>query len=132
MKSPSEEIARYLVTQGYGNQLGGTAGWSVNFSKEPAKPDKTITVYDTGGPEADTEELDIQYPTIQIRVRAKGYGDAFNKMEAIRRHLKTAVPAMESYSVKTIRATSSVASIGPDDSGRDILTCNFQLMTQDI
>lgn len=130
MKGPAEEIARYLVAEGYGT-LGGSAGWSINFGKEPTKPDTCITVYDTGGGEPDTDELDLHDPTIQIRVRGKKYNTAHAKMETIRRDLIKAVPVMESYSVLAILCTTSIASIGPDDSGRDILTCNFKILVQD-
>lgn len=131
MKSIAEEIARYLATHGFGT-LGGSAGWSINFGKEPAKPETCITIYDTGGGEPDTDELDIHDPTFQVRVRGKKYNVAATKMEQIRRDLIKAVPAMDSYSVIAILCTTSIASIGPDDNGRDILTCNFKVIVQDV
>ena len=39
---------------------------------EASSPDTTVTLYDTGGEGPDTDELDIERQTIQVRVRWKG------------------------------------------------------------
>lgn len=126
MNSPAHDVALLLVAGGVGT-LPWTTGWAVSLALEPASPDNAVTVYDTGGQDPDTDELDLKRPTFQIRVRSKSYLDAYAKQVEIRNLLIFQQPIVAADSVFVgISMTSDILAIGRDESSRHILTANYQ------
>jgi len=126
MQSPALSIAQYLAAQGFG-VFAAESGWSIHVASEPEKPDTCITVYDTGGEEPDTDQLDRR-PTFQVRVRGPNYQDAYAKISSILDFLMHA-PAVTLNGTRyaAFAPTSDVASIGKDDNNRHVLTVNFRV-----
>lgn len=129
MKSPAHMVALRLVELGLG-VFGSTHGWSVNVSREPVLPDQCVTVYDTGGPQHDTDELDISYPTFQVRVRASAYPDAYAKAQAVRTALMGKTFSSEGVVFEDVAVATDIADLGKDDQNRSLLTVNFRSMMQ--
>lgn len=125
MNSPAEDVARYLVAKGVG-AFAGSGRWCVNFAAEPAAPpDDVVTVYDTGGADPDTDELDSR-PSFQVRVRCKVYKEGYAKQKEIRDFLLLTAPLLMADSEFTyVNMTSDILSIGRDDANRFLLTANY-------
>jgi len=136
MRSPAHDTALYLAAQGVGT-FGGASAWSINVSREPNKPDRSVTVYDTGGAEADPETV-LYTPSIQVRVRAEstGYVDAYNKQEEIRDILIQLQNITYGASSDTrylgFWLEGDIQSIGRDENDRHILTANYRIERQPI
>lgn len=125
MNSPAHDIALYLAAQSIGT-LPWTSGWAVSVALEPVSPDNAVTVYDTGGQEPDTDELDLKRPTFQVRVRSKSYQDAYDKQVEIRDLLILQMPiSAQDSDFVGIMMTSDVLAIGRDDNNRHILVANY-------
>jgi hypothetical protein len=127
--STAYNVARYLATQGIGT-WAGSSGWSINVSREAVSPDKCITIYDTGGEEPDTDQLD-ERPTFQVRVRSAKTGDAYldahAKQVAIRDLLTAEIPpVMNGVAYVGIMQMSEIASIGRDENDRHLLVANYR------
>ena len=116
-------LAQYLDAQNAG-EWAASSGWSLSVSREPARPDTTITLYDTGGGPPLTDGLDVFEPTIQVRVRSYDYLQAFSKHEEIRDlfHNDDLAP------FQGVTMTSDIISIGRDDNDRFLLTANYQIL----
>jgi len=134
MISPAHDIALYLAGQDVGT-FAGTVGWTINVSREPMMPDDAITIYDTGGGEPDTDELDLMHPTFQVRVRARkrllngidtGYEEAYSKHEQIRDLLMLGSPLVTVNSIFIlINLATEISAIGRDDNDRHLLVANY-------
>ena len=129
MTSPAADIANYLETSGAGT-IGASSGWSINVSKEPATPDTTITVYDSGGA-GDDYDANIRQPSIQIRVRGNGYLATYTKIDAINELLI----APKGFTVGAVRYVGAwqpggFESLGYDENDRVILVSNYNLIRE--
>lgn len=126
MQSPAYDIAMLLQSEGVGS-FGSSSGWSIAVGSEPMSPHTTITLYDTGGLEPDTEQLDRR-PSFQIRVRGHDYLAARSKMEE-------AIGILQAKTGVTLNGTrylsfelqSDVVCLGKDDSERFLFTANFRV-----
>lgn len=129
MNAPSREIADYLESLNIG-QIGAASGWGIFLGDEPAAPNTTITVYDTGGTEP-VIRAQIFNPTIQVRVRAHDYQEAYDKARQVRDALTQVVMQVlgDTY-VIGIWMTTEIFNIGRDGNNRYRLTANFRLQTQ--
>lgn len=130
MKSPSHDLALYLDSLGIGT-FAGTVGWSINVSREPVAPVDAITIYDTGGLEADTDELDLMQPTFQVRVRSLNFPNAYAKHEAIRDALilpGRLVTADSAY--VAVNMNTDIIDLGRDDNDRHILVANYRAIRE--
>jgi hypothetical protein len=126
MRSPAVSIARHLAANGFG-AFGAQAGWSIHAGFEPAKPDTTITVFDTGGEEPDTDQRDRR-PTLQVRVRGPSYDDAYTKLDDIAYFLANARPVvLDGTRYTGFSITSDIAGLGQDDNKRHQFTVNFRV-----
>lgn len=128
MRSTADDLAGYLDANSVGT-LAAATGWSISFGMEPASPETAITLYDTGGLEPDTDQLDVLRPSIQVRVRGSDYRAAYAKQVAIR-DLLHAMPetVIEGTLYLAVTASSDILSIGRDDNDRFILTANYRVM----
>lgn len=125
MNSPAHDIALYLVANAVGT-LPWTSGWAVSVALEPPEPNNSVTVYDTGGQEPDTDELDLMRPSLQVRVRSVSYQDAYDKQVQIRDLLILPQPiSAEDSDFVSIQMTSDILSIGRDDNNRHVLVANY-------
>lgn len=128
MNSPAVDIAQYLQDNAAGT-IGGTSGWSINVSKEPATPDNAVTIYDTGGFGIDYD-ANIYQPTIQIRIRGNGYLNVHAKAEEI----ETLLIAPKSFTKNSRYVGAWQAggyeSLQYDENDRAIIVMNINLMRE--
>lgn len=128
MSSPAVILAQYLAAQGIGT-FGGDSllDWSVAYSREPVSPDNAITLYDTGGSEPDTDELDILRTSIQVRGRGIDYTECYAKMEEIRDLLILPAPLITGGShFIGVKMTSDISTLYYDEKERAILIANYE------
>lgn len=117
-------IANYLSSNGIGTFAGAVA-WSIHIAVEPATPNEAITIYDTGGSEPDTNELDLLHRTIQIRTRSAVYSPGYTKQEQIRDLLILNSPVA---GFVDIQMSTDILAIGRDVNNNHILTSNYRLL----
>ena len=125
MNAPSVDIKDMLI----GADMGLTFGINLFISREPAKPDSCVTIYDTPGmAEGLTLNRDerYEYPSIQIRVRDKSYTDGWARADQIRRllHGRANETWNEAY-YTIIKVSSGPAMMGYDDNQRVLIVINF-------
>lgn len=127
-------IGKLLAAQGFGVWAGNVnSAWSINVGEEPDTPNKTITVYDTGGNGPDTDEMDVDDKTIQIRVRASLRSEASEKISAIRAYLATKVnKESEGRRFFAFIVQMDPAEIGKDDKKRFIFTMNYRTLSNEV
>lgn len=126
MQSPAYNVAQLLQTEGIGT-IGASSGWSIAVGSEPMSPATCITVYDTGGLEPDTEQLDRR-PSFQVRVRGGDYLEA-------RERIESAIGVLQGRTGVVLGGTrylsfelqSDVVCLGKDDSERFIFVANFRV-----
>lgn len=129
MTPAAEDLARYLGTVGVGT-FAGVTGWGIYANDEPTSPDNTITLYDTGGGEPDTEQLDLLRPTFQVRTRSKVYAEAYNKQEQVRDILTGGRLDTTRSAFVLIAMQSDIFPLGKDDNMRFILTANYRTIRE--
>lgn len=90
MKSCSEDIKEmleyYLETSG-STSINPFDLFPVFIGKEPAEPSNTVTIFETvsGAPQLTMNRLEIyEYPSVQIRIRATNYLDAWEQANTIK------------------------------------------------
>ena len=131
MSSPAVDIAQYLENNNHGTIGADVSGsWSINISREPSKPDQTVTLYDSGG---DTPEPDANAtrPAIQLRVRARDYLSAYDQAFAVRNALITPKSIMINGRLYVgIWATDDISLLRYDDNNRAILVANFDIFRE--
>ena len=133
MTIPSVLIKDTLVADGYLFTPGGP--YHLWIGKEPASPDKAITIYDGPGLAPNPRWL-LDYPSVQIRVRGgqNDYPDAAAKAVEIRNRLL----GRESYNaydglgdrIVSITAIGDISSVGWDDSQRPLFTFNLSMIVE--
>mgnify|MGYP001493829437 CR=1 FL=1 len=126
MTSTAYDIAMLLQSEGVGS-FGSSSGWSIAVGSEPMSPHTTITLYDTGGLEPDTEQLDRR-PSFQVRVRGGDYLAARAKIEEAIGVLqgRTGV-VLGGTRYLSFELQSDVVCLGKDDSERFIFVANFRV-----
>ena len=128
MISPARDLALRLQSAGLG-QIGGTSGWVISTSREPDGRFNTITTYDTGGEDLDTDEQDLTVHFIMVRVKARDYLEAYNKQREIQKLL---IPGFTTTSARYIswKSTSGIAQVEVDDNNYSILTANYSVFCE--
>lgn len=123
MKPAAYELAKFLEA----NTLG-IVGVDIHVATEPEAPDDCVTLYDTGGLEPDTDELDIFRPTIMVKVRSKSYLTAHGRQTIIHNVFKaTPIITLESRFSGIVLASDFI-SVGLDESQRHAFTANYRCM----
>ena len=128
MTTPAEDIAQILIDDGEGLAGAQTSGLSVFISLEPASPDQSISVFDTGGL-APNPKFALDQPTMQVRVRgARGdYPGAYAKAQSIKNTLLGITSRLVNTNLYVgIYAVGEPFSLGDDDSGRPIIISNWR------
>lgn len=129
---PSEGIKDILVETSIGVfQPYAVAGdWVIVISRIRDKPNKMITIVDTGGP-APEPGLDVDYPTVQVLVRGEpnGYVDAYKKAQAIKNVLLGRPSELRNGDTwASVVMVHDILPIGYDDNERPEFSMNFQLV----
>lgn len=130
--APSQDIKDLLVAAAIG-VFAAQSGWSIAIGREPSQSDKaphtTITIYDTGGDDANPALL-LDHPTVQIRVRGdpNGYPAAYIKAQQIKDFLL----GMPRQVVNTtdyigVWITGDIFHLGHDENNRPLLTTNWHM-----
>lgn len=126
MKSPAHDIAGYLASRGVGTFPG-----TISVHAEPAEPANVVTLYDTGGLEPDTDELDLMRPTFQVRVRNLDPAAGYALQEVIRNLLMLPGRVVTADSAFVmITPSSDIASLGRDDNDRFLTTLNYSAIRE--
>jgi hypothetical protein len=141
MKSIANDIRTLLIGGAVGSATP-TADWSIHVGTEPDKPDKAITVYDTGGEQTgyymDNNLAPTRYDTFQVRVRGRTYTETFEKLSGILDLLDqnchfqlaglTAGDPVTEYG--GIFLIGQPASLQKDDKGRSLWVANFRAVRE--
>lgn len=121
-RSPAMDIAALI--------RDSESGWTVYEGNEAPSPDNAVTVYDTGGGQANADGP-LYDPTIQVRVRSLSYATGYTKALAIRDLLMIRTARIiGSWHYTGFWLISDVAKIGRDDIDRELFTVNFRLMRE--
>lgn len=135
--SPAEVAGGLLVTATLvklANDDSFTPGvdWLLKVGKKVPEPDKTITMYDTGG-QTPNPKWAVDYPTIQALITGapNDYGAAWTKA----REVRDALLGKDSFNAGSDRWVSitcpgDVGFIGYDDSQRPMLSVNFRIIIE--
>ena len=128
MASPAESIKDLLVTASVGTH-NATTGWSIKVSKEEAKPDTQITVYDIGGASPNPKFL-LDFPQVQVMVRGaeNGYQALYTKAKDV----KDALLGRDSTTINGdvisgIIMDGDLNFLGYDENKRPRFSLNFSL-----
>ena len=125
MSSPADDIKTVLENNGV-----ATFATDLFISKEPTSPDNCITLYDTGGYEANPK-WSMDEPTVMARIRNNSYPDGYAKCEEIKDAL-LGLPkqAINSTTYVGVWMEGEINFIEYDDNGRAIFTMNFRIVRE--
>lgn len=128
MMAVSDDIGTYLTNAGV---VGGTTGWRLAIDWMPPRPDRVVTVTQTGG-YASAAKVGLDYPTVQVRIRATSRADVeagAAKADAIYLALDHAGPTtINGISYRDIQAEQYPAAIGEDENRRPEWSVNFRCL----
>lgn len=131
MAAPTINIKDLLVTNSVGT-FASQVGWGIYIGKEPDKPDSVITLYDSGGENADPKWL-LDFPHVQVRVRgSKGdYSGAYTKIKQCKDVL-LGCPSLDLNGDRLVSFTSlgEINFLSYDQNERPLFTYNLRLIVQ--
>lgn len=133
MAAPSTGIKQLLIAAGIGvDVIPGQANqvWPIYISKLPDVPDSCIAIFDNGGLPPDPKWL-LDYPDVNILVRAQAYPDVFNKA----RDVRSALLGLTSQTINgdrwcSVTAIGDIVDAGRDKMDRVIRSLNLRLIMQ--
>jgi len=122
MSTPANDLKDILENKGV-----AVFKEDMHISKEPAKPNNVITLYDTGGYPPNPKFSQGQ-PTVLIRVRNSSYVNGYDKCVEIKDAL-LGLPkqVINSTTYVGIWMESDIGFIEYDENGRAIWTMNFRI-----
>lgn len=147
MDSAAMHVAQYLVSVGLVTiptvpqpgirlrapddmVLNSNDGWQCFVGTRPPEPNNAVTVYDTGGTQANADGP-LYDSTIQVSVRAVEYFPGYSLAMAIRDALMIPTAReIDGWHYTGFWLISDVAKIGRDDNNRELFTVNFRTMRQ--
>lgn len=130
-RSPAHDVAAWLSDNSYGT-FPYSSGWGIAVGTEPAKPERVVTLYDTGGG-VDQPDAQLFDPTMQVRVRSRSYADGYTKASAVRDALiLPTAREIGDFLYTGFWIFTDVAMIGKDDNDRCIFTFNLRLMREPL
>lgn len=127
----AEDLKDELEAAGVGTFAAET-GWSLRVGKEPAKPNRTVTLYDTGGPEPNPKFL-LEEPRVLARVRGEpdDYPGASAKALEVRDALLGSPRKTINGTVYVgIWADSDPSLLEYDEESRPIFVVNFRTVRE--
>jgi len=127
VRAPALELADFVAGKGGLGALHGpkNSSWPVHVAVEPELPMNVVTFYDATGIEPDTDELDIERPAVQVRVRGADYNEAYEKQRVIRDLLILEPVEALTSRFFLIVLRGDIMAIGRDDKNNHILTANY-------
>lgn len=127
-----DDVLAALVTAGIGQITSDTADWRLRGGYLQALPDRSICIYEAGGPPPEAGQP-AQYPKIQIRARGTedDYVAIRQKMQDIFNllHSCNAPAVLGPGYVYCYAAQSGPLPLGQDENRRPELVWGFRLMT---
>ncbi len=127
MTSPAEDFKSLLITATVGS-TSPDSDWGVHVSKEPTSPDRTITIYDTGGPEPNPKFL-LDFNTVQVRVRGNvnDYQTTHTKIQAVKDALLGLPKQTVNGTIFTgVWALTDIIFLKYDDNNRPVFVINWR------
>lgn len=125
MKSPADDIMSMLEGASLGLEL--SKNMFVGF--EPARPDNTVTLYDTVGrpPLLTLDNKKYEYGGVQVRVRNRSYVQAMKQAYEIKDYLhgKYNVEAGD-FLYTLVRCNTPPSLMAWDENQRAIIVINFE------
>lgn len=121
--SPANDIAEHLASEGF-----GTLGVELHVSESPQAPNKTITLFDRGGPGPDPQNL-AEEVAVQIVIRDRGFREVYDLAWKIRDALLGEGPLTLSgkrYDVMWLEG--DLILLGHDERDRVELSMNIRAM----
>lgn len=126
-------IKDVLVADALAGYEDSSADWQIFVGTEPPVPDKTITLFRSGGSSPNPKWL-VDYPSIQVRVRGEigGYADAYNKAQTV----KDALLGLGPYShisgdvLVQVNMQGDIFPLPADETGKPIFVVNFNLRVE--
>jgi len=134
VSSRAMDIKDLLVTADVGRfnitELEDQSDWSINVSKRPDKPDRCITLYDSGGRPPNPAWL-VDYPTVQAIIR--GSENDYTELTDKVLEVKDALLGLDSQTINgniwvSVSMLSEAAFLGYDENRRPSFSLNFQLI----
>jgi hypothetical protein len=112
------------------SSLGLIYATNLFIGKEPAKPNNSVTIFDTSGfpPQLNLTDQGYEYPSVQIRVRNDHYLVGWDIIESIKNLLHGR--AQETWNgtlYSVIYCASGPALLDWDDNGNVRLIINFNV-----
>lgn len=137
MYDPAQALKDLLVTAGEGvfpPSSATSSQWGIAVAREPASPDRVITVYTTGGQSPNPRWL-INYPMMQVRIRGEqgGYQDTYDKADAVVRALTGLNPVTlgpNNDRWDALYPLGDVNILQYDQLDRPLLTVNFRAIVE--
>jgi len=132
----TEDIVAHLVTDGVGvagHIVGTTITPTTGTAFEatlPALPDDCVAVFAYGGTPPSVN-IPVEFPSIQVRVRAVSHDNAYDKAYAAMKSLHTLTHITINGTIYYwIAAKQSPSSLGRDAKGRYLYVVNFDIMKE--
>lgn len=132
-----EDLKDKLVADGIGTFAGTLEnGWNIYLNDAPDSPDQIILLSVSGSWQEPNAKWAYDYPTVQVRVRGKGFGFqvALAKLIAIKDNLLGAVssawPAGITGVYKGVWLLSDISYIAKDEKSRPLLTLNLRIFAE--
>lgn len=123
---PSEGFRSLLTTH------VGTSGWELHTGQMPRKPDRIISITDTGGLPANPKWL-LDFPTVQVMIRGKvgDYIAAYQEGKAVK-DILLGLPSQDINDDRwdSITLNGDLGYIGRDENDRPLFTINFALIIE--
>jgi len=139
MNACTEDIKDILVTAPNTYKFSDGSDFSIYIGKEPDRPDKCITLYDTGGPQDDNvmdqSAKTMRHSSFQVRVRGKNYKNVrlqLKKVDKIINRIGSFTATAEDSSETNDTRYSDIFRQGDlmwleqDDNDRHIWIANYQ------
>jgi len=127
---PSEGLKLLLVAAGFPD--GGATDWATYLGRRPDKPNRIVTLYDSGGGTPNPKWL-IDEPSVQIKVRGKSgdYYPAFEKAQEIKRILLGA-PSQDIGGDRWVNfnMAGDIGYLGLDNKDQPDFVLNFNLIIE--
>lgn len=126
--APAEDVRSIVATGGF-----GTVGTDLFSNREPDSPDDCVTVYDTGASKPSELSYTWEYPTVQVRVRAKrdAYTVGKGRVLQIMNLLHGFVGSVGSVKYRLIQVVNGPVPLGEDERGRPRWTFNCEIQRSD-
>ena len=123
----SEDIKDMLEDEG---ALNLTFGDDLFVGREPAKPNRVVTIFDTPGraPLLTLQSATYHYPSIQVRVRDTGYREGWIRINDIRNVLHARTRETRNGTVyELIAADQEPALLDWDENNRPRFVSSFEI-----